>query len=429
MGSSIKLDEVGIKLSHDDATFERQNVADLLGRQTVNFPGAQPVSFARRHLDELQRVDYYMCEKTDGIRCLLFLTHYISPQGLAVESQHLIDRKNDYYHIAQGFLHIPRTADDVGSFHTGTLLDGELVLDRQADGSTRLAYYIFDILALDAGSVTDRAFNTRWGKVQTFIWEPYRAFAAHWPGEVDLQPFALKVKKMEMPYGAMMMFKDVMSNLPHGNDGLIFTCVGTPYVSGTDQHILKWKPPEENTVDFRLVVGDFPPEEDEQGTYEDFDAKPELELHVNHGGGQGYKYFASLSLTDAEWDSMKRLNQQLDGRILECYRAPLSGHWRPKIEHETGFPRFRDDKTDANHISVVTAVLESIKDAVTEQDLIEYAPKIRAAFKERAALGEAKRRREKEKEAEAMKMAQQQRRATEGKPTEPVVDDGPTYAD
>ncbi len=92
------------------------------------------------------------------------------------------------------------------------------------------------------------------------------------------------MKKMEFPYGVEMMFRDVMPNLPHGNDGLIFTCRVTPYRFGTDEKILKWKPPRENTVDFRLIVGPFPTTVDEVGEYEDWDALPALELFVNHGG-------------------------------------------------------------------------------------------------------------------------------------------------
>ncbi|KEF51235.1 mRNA guanylyltransferase [Exophiala aquamarina CBS 119918] len=73
-----------------DLQFNFQNeIASLLGRGSRSFPGAQPVSFARKRLQELKHQDYYVCEKTDGLRYLMYLNE---DQGKGIH--YLIDRKN-----------------------------------------------------------------------------------------------------------------------------------------------------------------------------------------------------------------------------------------------------------------------------------------------------------------------------------------------
>jgi mRNA guanylyltransferase len=45
----------GIKAEPELAQKFRQEVAMLLDRKSLSFPGAQPVSFARRHIEELTK--------------------------------------------------------------------------------------------------------------------------------------------------------------------------------------------------------------------------------------------------------------------------------------------------------------------------------------------------------------------------------------
>jgi mRNA guanylyltransferase len=430
MGSSVTLDDIGQRIPPEDMQFHRGTIADLLGRQQLSFPGAQPVSFARKHFAELQRTDYFLCEKTDGIRCLLYLTSFMGDgNGDGPEAQFLIDRKNEYYYIQTDTLHLPREVNNFDTHHTGTLLDGELVRQDCGNGRTRLVFLIFDALCMLGESITDRPFHVRLGKIDALVMTPYKAFAQTWPSDVAAQPFGLQLKKMEVSYGTQMMFRQVLPKLPHGNDGLIFTCKTTPYVAGTDPHILKWKPPHENTIDFKLQIVAFSMDEDEDGVYEDWDAKPEIELLVNHGDRDGgYQRFANLALTDAEWEAIKGMGEQIDHRIIECFRDPVTGCWRPKIEKD-GTPRYRDDKKDANHISTVRSVIESIEDAVTEEDLIANSKRIRDCWKEREA--EEKRRHEHEKRR-AQEAEMNKRRAIEAarqrqQAMEQDDDDAPKY--
>ena len=48
----------GVPVGQAQTQWFRQEVAKLLERTNTRFPGAQPVSFARKHLDELTRQEY-----------------------------------------------------------------------------------------------------------------------------------------------------------------------------------------------------------------------------------------------------------------------------------------------------------------------------------------------------------------------------------
>lgn len=370
----------GFVIPNQDAAPLKSAVADILERDNLRFPGAQPISFAREHIAELQRQEYFMCEKTDGLRCLLFMW-YEDNNGMFEPATFLIDRKNNYYNV-QPALRIPyyQNPTNQEQFLFGTILDGELVHDQYPnEAAPRLNFYIFDCLAVDSQNVTGKTLDKRLGRFQEWVLKPYHKKLTSTPTP-DLRPFALKEKKTYPAYSIRQMFDNVLPTLKHGNDGLIFTCKSTRYEFGTDRHILKWKPPHENTIDFKLRLGDFPlidPEDGEEGLIPDYDAMPtSFHLLVQHNNNN-YQHFADLTITPQEWDLLKGLEQRLDGRIIECYRTP-QGHWKYKPEGD-GTPRWRDDKKDANHISTVNSVLASIEEPVTEDMLLANEEVIKKA--------------------------------------------------
>lgn len=57
-GQIGSISEPGVRASGSLLYSMRKEVADLLGRHQTGFPGAQPVSFAKQHLEELQKQEY-----------------------------------------------------------------------------------------------------------------------------------------------------------------------------------------------------------------------------------------------------------------------------------------------------------------------------------------------------------------------------------
>ncbi|MCJ1277253.1 Dcp1p-Dcp2p decapping enzyme complex alpha subunit [Puttea exsequens] len=377
----------GVKLQGDQLFRFRTEVSRLLGRSATTFPGAQPVSFAAKHKLELQKHDYFVCEKSDGIRCLMYLT------SAPVADQHqevtyLVDRKNDYYYV-EG-LHFPKSAENPQAFHENTILDGELVNDKLSDGKIQLMYLVFDCLVLDGERIMELTLDKRIGRFRDIVFKPYKTLFDAYPDEKKYQPFLVDWKMMERSYGIEKMFKDTLPKLPHGNDGLIFTCRTTPYQFGTDQHILKWKPAHENSIDFRMTLDfsmvepDSEDEDEDRSPFPDYEAVPEIRLSVFSGSGREDIPYGTMSLDEDQWEKWKALEQPLNDRVVECSFID-NNRWK--------FLRFRDDKNEANHISTVQSVIESIQDKVTEEDLIRVSKPIRDEWKKR------------EKAAEDMRMA------------------------
>lgn len=373
----------------------RYEVANLLGRKQTSFPGAQPVSFAKRHLEELQRRDYYVCEKSDGIRCLMYLT---SGDSAEKEVVYLIDRKNDYYCVPD--LHFP-LEESQQDFHVNTVVDGELVMDVEANSVPVMRYLVFDCLVLDGQNLMHRTLDKRLAYFKAKVFDPYSNLYKQYPEEIQYLPFQVEFKSMEVGYGIEMMFKDKLPRLKHGNDGLIFTCRTTEYKFGTDHHILKWKSENENSIDFRMSLH-FPlvqptPEDSDygDGPYPDYDEMPEIQLFV-HNGGDEYIPYGTMGVHKSQWEDMKARGVPLNHRIVECF-LDKTKIWR--------FMRFRDDKKEANHISTVESVIESITNPVSERDLIQAAAEIKSSWKKRLAEAECK----SKQENEARKLVHAQR--------------------
>lgn len=125
------------------------------------------------------------------------------------------------------------------------------------------------------------------------------------------------------------------------------------------------------TLEFPLL------DEGEDGEEEQYDwyATPKIHLAVNHGNNR-YEPYAYMHIENDEWEKLKAMNVELDERIVEC-ALDEQQRWR--------FKRFRDDKKDGNHISVVKSVMESIRDGVSQTDLEAAAPSMRSKWKSRAA--------------------------------------------
>ncbi|CAO3678979.1 unnamed protein product [Rhizopus microsporus] len=281
----------------------------------------------------------------------------------------LYDR-NRYWYYVPNLLFPTRGREN--EYLKDTLMDGELVLDID-DKKKTWRYLIFDLMVVNGLSIVQRSFNTRLGMLQQDVIQPLNMGLRNLT-ETDRPPFSVELKKMERSYGLHLVF-DQIPKLKHKTDGIIWTPVKYPYTSGTCQKLLKWKPPESNTVDFRIAA---------RWSKEH---KPIYSIEVlSHGVTyKFYDHFQPEPALATEWKSHLpdgriaefRYDPNCEVTIVEQGYAPTvrKGGWR--------FVRFRDDKGIANDENVVKKILNSIKDGVTKEQLLSCMDRVRAAWKAR----------------------------------------------
>ncbi|KAJ3371580.1 Dcp1p-Dcp2p decapping enzyme complex alpha subunit [Allomyces arbusculus] len=335
----------------------RQQVAELLHVRHKRFAGAQPVSFTKEHLDALENRNFFVCEKTDGLRMLLYTTFN---ERLSKYETFLIDRKNEFY-FTKILLPLPLEATKskklFAEFHRCTLLDGELILDTEPNGQKILRYLVFDCLVCIGKTVIDRPFRVRLGHFHKFVLEPLKEMVVKRKDLAARIPFLIEAKEMQLSYHVKEIF-DSIPFLKHKSDGLIFTSSEEPYTLGTDPNILKWKPADENSVDFMLRI-----------------RNDQFELHLWEGQDR-HRFQAYL---EVENQQLRDLLSRSSGKIIEC-------NWDPELQRWQ-YMRFREDKNTGNHTDVYRKIMHSIQDGVTREELEAHAPVIKSNWKMREATG------------------------------------------
>ena len=357
-------------------------------RETV-FPGAQPVSMTRENLHaNVARDDYFVCEKSDGVRYLLYML---------ARQHYLIDRKFNFYSLnppaptreqpQKSYFPLRRTphpdpdwAQAGTAEHHETLLDGELLIDIDPiTQAQELVFCIFDAVLINGVSVMNCDLMERLRVVQNEVIMPRDQILRP---ELLVDPFAVRLKHMYHGGDTKFVLEKVLPTLHHGNDGLIFTPVDVPYKVGTCRELIKWKPPDQNSIDFMLR------EERRMGQRGHI-----LELCSNGVTGfYGYIYVDEDQLRDIRLELGLPPDASIPNCVVECvqdpewrvFRPPNSRTFANATQHsgvcpcpecyETGvwkYMRVRDDKSLPNDVGVVKKIQQSIRDGVVAQEVVD----------------------------------------------------------
>jgi mRNA-capping enzyme len=308
------------------------------GWEGAGFPGSQPVSMDVSNLCLLGQMPYRVSWKADGTRYLMLIRN---------ESEvYMVDRDNAVFRINKVVF---PTLQDQNERLKDTLVDGELVLDKvDKRGNIRPRYLIYDIIMLkEWKDIARRNHSERMECINVEIIKPRELLARANKLNTSLEPFGIRSKQFWDMSEAQMVLEKYAPSLTHETDGLIFSPERQTYIPGQCRELLKWKPPELNSVDFQLKISRI--------------ARPG-QLPETVGELYVMRFTHRFSAISLKGEGGRELKEH-DGKIIECCWDFKKGQWK--------FLRVRTDKSYPNAYETAQSVCNSIKNPVTKKMVLD----------------------------------------------------------
>uniref|UniRef100_A0A6B2KZN5 Uncharacterized protein n=1 Tax=Arcella intermedia TaxID=1963864 RepID=A0A6B2KZN5_9EUKA len=312
-----------------------------------DFPGSMPVTFCRNHFNKVQAEDYYVSEKTDGLRYLLL----ICPVGVF-----LIDRKLAFFRVTNYDTLITLFCAN----NTTTLLDGELIKNHSTG---KPIFLIFDLLEVLGENYASKKLDERLEVIGKKVVAPYREAVQNRviPPE---HPFALIGKVFYKKHKLNDLFSCIQEKdgekyyidkhnpkeppkRHHKTDGLIFT-PNDKYCFKTTNNLFKWKFIEKQSIDFKAKRIE----------------SNKFRLSCSVTGGDMDCFECSFSDNDLEklnkdWEK----HGKTDSAIIECNYNRYTGKWV--------YYTLRSDKKNPNYIRIVFDTIMAIAEGITKQEIAD----------------------------------------------------------
>jgi len=301
----------------------------MAGWSSSGFPGSQPVSMDIKNLKNLTTTKYKVSWKADGTRYMMVID--------GKDEVYMLDRDNSVFHVPNlNFF----KRKDLNAHLADTLLDGELIIDK-VDGQDIPRFLVYDIVKFESIEVGKTDFDRRMLCIEKEIIGPRHHKMQQGTLDKTREPFSVRIKQFfDLTMTKKILEGNFAKSLSHEVDGLVFQPAKDPYVCGRCMEILKWKPPELNSVDFRLKIQKV----EQMGM-----------LPMTKGllfVGQYDPPFAEMKVT-------KEL-RQYNNKIVECSFDGTA--WK--------FMRERTDKSFPNSYNTAMGVCGSIQKPVTKELLL-----------------------------------------------------------
>lgn len=311
----------------------RRKVERMCGFHKHEFPGCQPVSMDIQNIGYLQQMHYKVSWKADGLRYMLLID--------GPKENYFFDRDHTVF-SAPSFKFPKRKTEGI---LTDTLVDGEMITDTDEDGNPLPRFLIYDIVQFQGEEVGKMTYDVRLQCIQKEIISVRHEHMQKGWIKKQQEPFSIRRKEFwDITKTKNILTGHFTRQVSHETDGLIFQPYKEPYFPGRCKILLKWKPPSQNSVDFRLVIKEV----QATGCLKESRGL----LYVNHMK----EPFAEMPVSNA----LKKLNK----KIIECKFDQNKRQWV--------FMRERTDKSFPNAYTTAVAVCQSIMQPVTKEKLLDF---------------------------------------------------------
>eukprot|EP00523_Entomoneis_sp_CCMP467_P003412 CAMPEP_0168754544 /NCGR_PEP_ID=MMETSP0724-20121128/19560_1 /TAXON_ID=265536 /ORGANISM="Amphiprora sp., Strain CCMP467" /LENGTH=750 /DNA_ID=CAMNT_0008803035 /DNA_START=50 /DNA_END=2302 /DNA_ORIENTATION=- len=352
----------GSNVSNYQSPIATPNESPAPSLTNMKFIGCMPVNFSRHDMDHIQREDeraFFLSEKTDGVRHLLVFTG---------DTAVLVDRAMRGKQISwEG------NGDPLGPYlqriKPGTVLDGEVVMNRKNPQKPRPIFIVFDVLTI---STTEPVLQMPFAQRLEYLRRGAFAKNPKSGDPMDLRaltvtpPLALPLvrknfvtrtevgtllKNVNEERGMRIFRKGDAHN--HLTDGIIFQ-PNRPYVCGTDVKLLKWKYLDTVTMDVELLQPRHNEAEDAfcTGCLGEENTMVNMTRFVQLPASERMKLEADKFALGAGASSRT---------IAEVGLDPDTGEWY--------YLTLRPDKVAPNHISTVLGTLMELAERLSTEEL------------------------------------------------------------
>jgi hypothetical protein len=257
-------------------------------------------------------------------------------------------------------LHFAESIRARQTFFKGTLLDGEYL-------PTSNHFLIFDCFAFNSIACRNDDYLTRL-RVAAIALDCVTPSAPTAP-ESDSktaptkleQPLTISIKPVFDLAKFGQLVKQIVPKLPYKTDGYIFTPMSFEQGlhPGADPDLLKWKPNEQQTCEFKLNVTPM------AATPHAAEVNITLWAYLYSERTKDYQpvLHQQKAMPISELCARFKVDdvKQLDGKIVECNQ--VNGSWNPL--------HVRDDKANPNTQQTVKATLDCIKENITIAELVQ----------------------------------------------------------